>query len=32
MHFENLSNDEFVAEMALVHDNGRYFVDHAMVF
>ena len=23
---------EFVAEMVLVHDNGRYLVDHAMVF
>lgn len=23
---------EFVAEMVLVHENGRYLVDHAMVF
>lgn len=23
---------EFVAEMVLVHQNGRYLVDHAMVF
>ena len=23
---------EFVAEMVLVHRNGRYFVDHVMVF
>lgn len=32
MHFESLSGDEFVAKMVLVHDNGRYLVDHAMVF
>ncbi|MGV3000518.1 hypothetical protein [Vibrio sp. E150_018] len=23
---------EFVAEMVLVHEDGRYLVDHAMVF
>ena len=30
--FFTKAKGEFVAEMVLVHQNGKYLVDHAMVF
>jgi len=32
MLFEKMADDEIVAETVPAHDNGRYLVDHAVVY